>query len=218
MKHVILTISLLALFFTVSAQELVLDAAKPLPPGVINNHVAIKPDGLKSVFEFNGTDAYFELPAATFPRGYTLLTWAKIDESRPNKSNTLISHSGYNNLLSIESWLSLNTNVWLQDKSPAAISSEQRLELKRWYLTAVTYDPATGELLLYLNGIEVAAKKLTQPLLANNNKVCVGVGRVDGVKDPVFLYGKLNMIRVADTPFPAEKIKEIYDRENETYR
>lgn len=187
------------------AEGISLTAGEPFPDSVKSQNI-ISRDSL----EFNGENSVITLPQTWLPGGFTFMTWIKIDNPIA-KIYPLISHIGYNNMLSIgES--TPQFILYLDDASVSRLNSSS-INVGQWNNIAGVYDPASGEQILYLNGQVASARKLPRKIMINKNLIHVGVDRIPGVKKPNFTEGKFNYIHIIPRPLSAEEINQLYTAE-----
>ena len=150
--------------------------------------------------------------------GLTLMGWFNADALPDTTDPRLISKAS--STAEVDAWWQLSiltnagsANIRLRTKAggmtSTLVDSSTDLNTGEWYFAVGTYDAATGEMKLYLNGIEVASQ--THPVAGpvnTNGSVPVALG-ANGSPEQ-FFDGVLDDLRIYDRVLSASEISELY--------
>ncbi len=150
--------------------------------------------------------------------GLTLMGWFNADALPDTTDPRLISKAS--STAEADAWWQLSiltnagtANIRLRAKAGGTTStlvdSSTSLNAGEWYFAVGTYDAATGEMKLYLNGIEVASQihPVAGPL-STNGSVPVALG-ANGSPEQ-FFDGVLDDLRIYDRALSASEIADRY--------
>ena len=150
--------------------------------------------------------------------GLTLMGWFNADALPATTDPRIISKAS--STAEADAWWQLsiltnagNANIRLRTKAGGTtstlIDSSTNLNTGEWYFAVGTYDAATGEMKLYLNGTEVASQ--SHPVggaVDTNAAVPVALG-ANGSPEQ-FFDGVLDDLRVYDKALSASEIADLY--------
>ncbi|MGB5538984.1 MAG: DNRLRE domain-containing protein, partial [Gammaproteobacteria bacterium] len=150
--------------------------------------------------------------------GLTLMGWFNADALPATTDPRIISKAS--STAEADAWWQLSIlttgttrNIRLRTKAGGTtstlIDSSTNLGAGAWYFAVGTYDAATGEMKLYLNGIEVASQ--SHPVggaIDTNAAVPVAIGANGSAEE--FFDGTLDDVRVYDRALSVSEIATLY--------
>ena len=169
--------------------------------------------------DFDGSNDYVD--AGTFDvvgSGITLMAWFNAEAIATDDGRFVSKASGPNEA---DAWWQLSTtdsgsNRYLRMRIRAGgttttlADSSVNLSTGQWYLATATYDNASGEMKLYLDGVEVASRAhAVGGALDTNPAVPVALG-ANGTAER-FFNGILDDVRVYNRALDATEIQDYYD-------
>lgn len=159
-----------------------------------------------SSLEFNGTDAWVEIPEATnldILEAITLCAWVKTRENVTMKIAQKGDWDGYG--LGQSKWTGWNASIKMADQSEHQLYWSQGIPLlNEWYFLAMTYNGA--EMKFYVNG-QVKASTPVTGLLRNNNRG-FSIGSDWGVQK--FCNGFIDEVSLYNHALSGEDIFNLY--------
>ena len=111
-------------------------------------------------FEFDGMD--FLRAGEIFPlsSSYTKTAWVNMGSLGFRNIISSIEHEHRNHFLKVDNGF-LNAG---HSRGTAIVEDDEALNLDEWYFVAVTFDYASGDMILYKNGVEVDAANVVDTL------------------------------------------------------
>ena len=172
---------------------------------------------LDGALELDGVDDYVDVGSFDVAgSGITMLGWFNADTF--NDDPRIVSKASGSQ--EIDAWWQLSafgsgTDQWLRMRIKAGgttttlIDSTVSLQTDTWYLAAATYNNATGDMTLYLDGAEVATGlHAVGGALDADASVPVAIGaNGDAAR---FFDGTLDDIRVYNRPLSAAEIADLF--------
>jgi len=149
-------------------------------------------------YVFDGGYDEIRFPDIMPTNAYTKMAWVKV-ESNSSYNNIISSHNGGGSHAFYVHYLTLLAG---HDTNYSVVSGAETLVQDVWYHVAVTFDSATGEMILYLDGTEV-----NKSTAANITMTAVLIGNHD---NDHALDGSLDEVYLFDEVLSAEQIDAFY--------
>ena len=142
-------------------------------PGTYSNVTlgSAGPYGSNTAADFNGTDSHVHLGNLDVDgTGLTLAGWAHVDDFGAGETRIISKADGIGNsdhtfMLSLAETGGehrLRMRVAVNGVTSELVASAGNLQTGEWFYAAATYDEATREMTLYLNGVEVGTRTHSQ--------------------------------------------------------
>ncbi len=158
---------------------------------------------------------FARVPHASYynaPKGWTIETWFK-NESSDDSTKLLLTKGDTKTTENIPYFLGMESNIIFvgtrNDSRNYIITydlDEYNVDTNVWHHVSATFDPRTRELIMYLDGLAVV-KGSIYSYSSKDNMQPLYIGK-DGNEH--FWIGKINDLRIWDTPRSAVEIRNTY--------
>ena len=171
------------------------------------NHNAAWQAGIhESALDFNGTDAWVEIPEKPnldILEAITMSAWVKTRENKTMKIAQKGDWDGYG--LGQSKWTGWTTSITMADMTNHQLYWEQGIPLlNQWYFLVMAYDGATMK--FYVNG-QLKSSKAVSGLLRNNGRP-FSIGSDAG--EQKFCNGLIDEVRLYDHALTQDEINVLY--------
>lgn len=172
----------------------------------VNHNATWQPGIHESALDFNGTNAWIEIPEKPnldILEAITLSAWVKTRENRTMKIAQKGDWDGYG--LGQSKWTGWTTSITMADMTNHQLYWEQGIPLlNQWYFLVMTYDGATMK--FYVNGQLKSSVPVTGLLRNNGRPFSIG----SDAGEQKFCYGMIDEVRLYNNALTQEEIYDLY--------
>ncbi len=158
------------------------------------------------IFGGNAQGDFVEIPdndTVDLAQGLTIEMWVYLNSDSTAGGVGLTKSATYKvgprNNLKAELRMATSTNAW----GSANITSETDLSLLKWIHIAATYDAASGQARLYINGEVDSENNFSGDIIASDEAIWLGRGGTP------FLDGRLDEVRVSNIARSQQEIQQL---------
>ncbi|MCF6153372.1 MAG: hypothetical protein E3K38_14035 [Candidatus Kuenenia stuttgartiensis] len=169
--------------------------------GVINGGAAwtTGANGIGGGLGFNGIDAFVDIGDIDLTDAFTIAAWIK--SSVLGSKSTILGKA----FQTYQLFISPQNSILFQSNSGTQLVYDAGLVVDTWHHIAVTFNTIDG-MVLYVNGVAVAANSTTAIL--NTNNVLTKIGATGFIpKD--FFQGTIDEVRIYSRSLAAEEVQDL---------
>jgi hypothetical protein len=214
----------LYLFDDESGDE-VMDSSGNENHGLIRGDVKRVDGKFEGGLEFNGKDAFVEIPdseSLTITDGMTIAMWLYINSYSTAGGTGFTKETTYKAGTRSDKKMMIRATTAGAAWADNVAAGESDVPLDEWHHVAATYDANTGDAIIYLDGIEDGKGEFSGEIVPNVNPVWIGRGQnpyYDGIYDEVALWNValsrseiLQVMNLLHFVEPAQKLITVWGR------
>ncbi len=144
--------------------------------------------------EFNGSDAFVEIPhseSLNLTDGLTITTWIYLRSYSTAGGIGVTKEESYKAGTRDHKKMIIRVNTAGGNWGANNIDGKTEIPLEEWHHVAATYDAGSGNAILYVDGAEDASGGFAGAIVPNTNVVWIGRGNApffDGIYDEVAIW------------------------------
>ena len=161
---------------------------------------------INGALEFDGVDDHVEVPhddALSLTSAFTISAWIYNQSSSFSGSYRIVSKEPTGSNAGV--WLSTQAGSFWMGIGGNFFSPPISLEVDRWYHVAGSFDDATDQMAMYVNGVRVLGESTTATIAPNTDPLIIG-GNWEGFK---FWHGLLDDVRIYDRMLTADEVAAL---------
>lgn len=181
-------------FFDDGRDDAVIDSSGNSNDGAFRGGVKRVDGYFKGGLEFNGSDAFVEIPdseSLALTEGLTIAMWIYLRSYATAGGTGVTKESSYKVGTRDHKKMIIRVTTaggaWVANN----IDGKTEIPLDEWHHVAATYDAASGDAILYVDGAEDAVGNFSGEIVPNANVVWIGRGGspfFDGIYDEVAIW------------------------------
>ena len=144
--------------------------------------------------EFNGADAFVEIPnsdSLALTDGLTITMWVNLNAYSTAGGTGVTKESSYKAGTQNQKTMMFRATTAGGDWGNNVVAGKSAIPLAEWHHVAATYDAASGDAIVYLDGKEDGREKFSGEIVPNTDVVWIGRGMApffDGIYDEVAIW------------------------------
>ena len=181
-------------FFDDGIDDAVIDSSGNGNDGVFRGGVQRVDGYFEGGLEFNGSDAFVEIPdseSLALTEGLTIAMWIYLRSYSTAGGTGVTKESSYKAGTRDHKKMIIRATTAGGAWGANNIDGDTEIPLDEWHHVAATYDAASGDAILYVDGAEDAIGNFSGAIVPNTNVVWIGRGGspfFDGIYDEIAVW------------------------------